>query len=174
MFSYLKYFLLFFFMFFLCSCVTPRAEFQSKTYSPQKKAVLKYSLAPNLFQPDAVQQRRLDAEMKMKHFCGNQEPHILSEEKEEKQTGYYTDTSYHDRSDQRTSKHGSYGGRHSSQSANRYGGYGGHGYSSKDKYGSYGGQHGSRGDRSDRRSGGSRTVSQPIIKTYNIISFECR
>ena len=178
MFKYLKYFLIFCSIFFLFSCVTPRAEFQSKTYSPQKKAVIKYSLASNLFQPEAVRQRRMDAEMKMESFCGDQKPFILSEQKEERQSGYYTNTSYHDQSDQRTNKYGAYGGQqsHFTKNVNRYGSYGRHGYQygSKDKYGSYKGGYSSVGNKSGRRSGRSRTVSQPIIRTYNIISFECK
>ena len=78
----------------LCSCVTPRAEFQSKDYSPVKKGVIKYSLSPVLFQSDAVSLRRLDAETKMEDFCGSQRPKILSENKEEKTVGHRTDTSY--------------------------------------------------------------------------------
>ena len=95
----LKYTISLFFLLSIFSCVTPRAVFQSKTYKPQKKGVISYSLDFNLFQPDAVQIRRIDAKMKMEEFCGPNEPVIVSERKSQKTSGYYTNTSYHDHSD---------------------------------------------------------------------------
>ena len=137
--KHLKYLISLFFILSTLSCVTPRANFQSKTYTPHKKAVISYSLESNLFQPDAVQQRRLDARMKMEDFCGSQDPEIISEQKKEKTSGYYTSTSYQDHSD-----------RHS------------RGYSRINR------------DQFSSASGSSSTVSKPIVRTYNIIEFECR
>ena len=150
---------------FISSCVTPRAHFQSKTYKPTKKAVIRYSLSANIFQPDAVQQRRMDARMKMQDFCGSQKPVIISEQKEEKTSGYYTDTSYHDYSNQHSNQYGSV---HSNRSS-RYGGhrYGGYQTGQSNTYGS------SHGNVSSATSGGAHTVSRPIVNTYNIITFEC-
>lgn len=134
------------FLAFICtsSCVTPRATFQSKTYQPQKKGVITYSLTVSLFQPDAVYQRRMDAKMKMEDFCGSQEPTIISETKKEETTGYHTSTSYQDRSNEYSRK----------QHSRRY--------------------HKAHKNLFSSASGSASTVSQPIIKTYNIINFECR
>ena len=95
----LKYAISLFFLLPLLSCVTPQAVFQSKTYKPHKKGLISYSLDFNLFQPDAVQKRKMDARMKMEEFCGSEDPVIVSERKAQKTSGYYTNTSYHDHSD---------------------------------------------------------------------------
>ena len=134
------------FLFFLQSCVTPRAEFQSKVYKPEKKAVIRYNLSPTLFQSNAVQKRRMDAELKMEDFCGQQKPVIFSEKKEEIQTGYYTNTSYNDQSNQNSNQFGVAGRQQFSSASSNV----------------------------QSASGSASTVSQPIIKTYNVISFECR
>ena len=110
----------------ISSCVTPQAVFQSRIYQPQKKGIIKYSLNPLLFQPDAGQQRRQSAKMQMKEFCETKQPKIISEERVEQTAGYHTRSSYQDH-------------------FNEY---------------------------SD--SGDVSTVSQPIVTTYNVISFECQ
>ena len=130
----------------LSACVTPKAEFQSKTYQPKKEAVIRYSLSPNIFRPEAVQERRMDAEMKMKSFCGGQKPYITSEKKEEKQTGHYTSTSYSDQSNESSVQQGVVGRQYFD----------------------------SVGNKSQSTYGSANTVSKPIIKTYNVIFFECR
>ncbi len=151
---------------FISSCVTPRAHFQSKTYKPTKKAVIRYSLDANIFQSDAVQQRRMDARMKMRDFCGSQKPVILSERKEEKTSGYYTDTSYRDYSNQHSNQFGS---AHSNRSSH----YGGHRYEGY-KTGQSNTYSSSHGNVSSAAHGGAYTVSKPIVDAYNIITFECK
>lgn len=128
------------------SCITPRATFQSKIYKPQKKGVISYSLMPVLFQSDAVQTRRMDAKMKMEEFCAPKKPVIVSEKREEKTAGYYTSTSYQDYSNQYSGSYGTAG---------------------KNQYSSTGGG-------TSSTSGSASTMSQPIVNTYNIISFECK
>ena len=97
--KHLKHAISLFFLLSLLSCVTPQAVFQSKTYKPHKKGIISYSLDFNLFQPDAVQKRKIDARIKMEEFCGPEEPVIISERKSQKTSGYYTNTSYRDHSD---------------------------------------------------------------------------
>ena len=80
----------------ISSCVTPQAVFQSKVYQPQKKGIIRYSLNPLLFQPDAIQQRRRSAKIKMKEFCETKEPKVISEERVEQTAGYHTHSSYQD------------------------------------------------------------------------------
>ena len=136
---------------FILSCVTPRAHFQKRTYKPEKSGVIRYSLNPMLFQGDIVQQRRMDAQMKMSEFCSPKQPEILSEQKKEEVKGHQTSTSYRDYSDTHASA-----------------------ISSAARIPHYSRSRTSSGARQSSRSGGSDTVSRPIIRTYNIISFACK
>ena len=137
--------------FLLLSCATPRAYFQKRIYKPDKSGVIRYRLDPVLFQPDIVQQRRMDAQMKMDDFCRPKQPEILSENKKVEIKGHRTSTSHRDYSDTHSSSVSSLTGVP---------------YYSSSRV--------SSGGQNRSRFGGSETVSAPITDTYNVISFACK
>lgn len=137
--------------FLFLSCATPRAYFQKRIYKPDKSGLIRYRLDPVLFQPDIVQQRRMDATMKMADFCRPKQPAILSEQKKEEIKGHQTSVSHRDYSDTHSSSVSSLAGT---------------------PY--YGRSRISSGGQNRSRFGGSETVSRPITETYNVISFECK
>ena len=135
---------------FLSGCVTPSAEFLNRDYKPKKKGVVRYSLRPMLFQSNAVQQRRMDAEVKMENFCHPEKPLIVSEKKQEKEVGFRTSSSYH--------SSGQTGANYHDQT-----------YGDRYRYGTAG-----AAAAHSQSGGGSSTYSEPVIKYYNVIEFECQ
>ena len=87
------FFILSIWFFILSGCVSTSSYWQDKVHTPVKKGTLYYSPLPNLFDPEAVEKRRMDAEMKMNSFCRPQTPQIVSEKNKEEVTGYQTHSS---------------------------------------------------------------------------------
>ena len=80
-------------LFLLQGCVSTSAHWKDKQYRPVKKGTLFYDPRAHLFDSEAVQKRRRDAEMKMKGFCRPQTPQIVFEKVREEVTGYRTEYS---------------------------------------------------------------------------------
>ena len=80
-------------LFLLQGCVSTTAHWKDKQYRPVKKGILFYDPRIHLFDSEAVQKRRRDAEMKMSDFCRPQTPQIVSEKFKEEVTGYRTEYS---------------------------------------------------------------------------------
>ena len=81
---------LLFFALIFQSCVSTQAHWQKKEYQPKKRGVVYYNPRPSLFDSSAVQQRKQDAQMKMRAFCDSKTVKIISERKAEEVIGRQT------------------------------------------------------------------------------------
>ncbi len=79
------------FLFLLAGCVTT-ASWQEKNYEPKRSGVVSYLLDRNIFDPEIVQKRRMDAKQKMRHFCKPKKYQVVSEKTKEEKVGYTEDT----------------------------------------------------------------------------------
>ena len=142
---FLKQFFISFGFIFLTACVTT-AHFESKTYKPQKKAVISYLSDMSLF--GALEKRERDARQKMRDFCFPEKPNLISEKIVKRLKGHYSQTSYDSR-------------QHSDAIYREGVSYGGHALFGHQNQGS-------------SSSGSSSTWSQPVLDSYTVIHFECK
>lgn len=89
-----KIFLTLLFITWVCSsCISTQSYWERKDYQPTKGGIVYYDPQPSFFDKTALDQRKQDAQMKMKIFCEPKKPMLVSERKAEEVIGQSTNYS---------------------------------------------------------------------------------